>query len=38
MAARSLYRPDASHSPVLDWLLVLAGGLFAWIFWPASQH
>jgi hypothetical protein len=38
MAARSLCRPDASHSAALDWLLVLAGALFAWFFWPAPHH
>ena len=31
-------RPDLAHSRFLDWLLVLVGALFAWLFWPATHH
>jgi hypothetical protein len=38
VAAHSLLRRDPDHSTLLDWLLVLMGALFAWLFWPATHH
>ncbi len=38
MAAHTLHRPDPRHFPWLDWALILAGALFAWLFWPAALH
>ena len=38
MAAHSFRRMDPTHSAFLDWLLILAGALFAWLFWPAMPH
>ena len=38
MAAHSFRRMDPAHSASLDWLLILAGALFAWLFWPALPH
>ena len=37
MAAPFLRRHDLAHAPSLDWLLILAGALIAWLFWPASH-
>jgi hypothetical protein len=37
MAAHFLRRHDFLPSPGLDWLLILAGALFAWLFWPATH-
>jgi hypothetical protein len=34
MATHSLHRHDPYHISRLDWVLVLAGALFAWLFWP----
>ena len=36
MAHALFRRLDPAHSPLLDWLLILAGALAAWLFWPAS--
>ena len=36
MAAHSLHCLDLEHSVMLDWALVLAGALLAWVFWPAA--
>jgi hypothetical protein len=36
MAAHFLRMKDLSHSPSLDWLLILTGALAAWLLWPAS--
>jgi len=36
MVTRSLHHLDLGHSVVLNWVLVLAGALLAWVFWPAS--
>ncbi len=37
--ATHLLRPrDLGHSPSLDWLLILAGALLAWLLWPATTH
>jgi len=38
MTAHFLRHQDLSHSVLLDWILVLAGVLFAWLFWPISVH
>jgi hypothetical protein len=38
MTARSFHHQDLEHSAMLDWLLVLAGALLAWLLWPASFH
>lgn len=38
MAAHFLRRPGFVPMPSLDWLLVLLGALFAWLFWPATHH
>ena len=38
MAAHFLRRHDFTHDPSIDWLLILAGALFAWLFWPATHH
>ena len=38
MAAHFLRRHDFAHAPSLDWLLILAGALLAWLFWPATHH
>ena len=37
MAAHFLRRPDLAHMPSLDWLLVLAGALIAWLLWPPAH-
>jgi hypothetical protein len=34
MAAPFLRLRDPNHSTSLDWLLVLAGALAAWLLWP----
>ncbi|MBP1772186.1 MAG: hypothetical protein H6P99_1349 [Holophagaceae bacterium] len=34
MVAHFLRRPGFTQVPALDWLLVLAGALLAWWFWP----
>jgi hypothetical protein len=36
MMAHLLRRHDPGHSMMLDWVLILAGALFAWLFWPVS--
>jgi hypothetical protein len=38
MAAHFLRHHDFAHDPSIDWLLILAGALFAWLFWPAVPH
>ncbi len=38
MAAHSLHPHDLPRPTLMEWLLVLAGALFAWLFWPASHH
>lgn len=38
MAAHSLRRFDPSHSALLDWALIMAGALFALLFWPATHQ
>jgi len=38
MAAHSLHRLDPGRSELLDWLLILGGALFAWLYWPATHH
>jgi hypothetical protein len=35
MTAHLLRRHDPGHSAAVDWFLILAGALFAWLFWPA---
>ncbi|WP_275975836.1 hypothetical protein [Geothrix terrae] len=37
MAAHFLRRHDFAHDPSIDWLLILIGALFAWLFWPATH-
>jgi hypothetical protein len=37
MATRTLRHSDLEHSAMLDWALVLAGALFAWLCWPATH-
>jgi hypothetical protein len=34
MLGRSLLHLDPRHPALLDWALVLAGTLIAWLFWP----
>ncbi len=36
MAAHSFHHQELEHSAILDWVLVLAGALLAWLLWPAS--
>ncbi len=36
MAAHTSPPQDFGHSPMLDWILVLAGALLAWLLWPAT--
>ena len=36
MAAHLLRHRDLGNS--LDWLLILVGALFAWLFWPTGAH
>jgi len=38
MAALLLRHRDLSQILPVDWLLILTGALFAWLFWPASPH
>jgi hypothetical protein len=38
MAAHTLHRPDPGHSLWLDWFLILAGALFAWLCWPGMHQ
>jgi hypothetical protein len=40
MATRLLFHSAATHPRALDWLLVLAGSLLAWLLWPthAALH
>jgi hypothetical protein len=37
MVAHSLRRSDPGPSALLDWMLILGGALFAWLFWPATH-
>ena len=37
MGAHFLRRHDAGLSTLLDLGLILAGALFAWLFWPPMQ-
>ena len=37
MVAHSLRRLGPGHSSLFDWLLVVMGALFAWLFWPATH-
>ena len=37
MAAHLLRRQDSGHSTLLDWFLVLAGALFAWLSGPTNH-
>ncbi|WP_275976485.1 hypothetical protein [Geothrix alkalitolerans] len=37
MAAHFLRHHDFEHDPLIDWLLILVGALFAWLFWPATH-
>ena len=38
MVAHSLRRPDPGFPVLLDWILILGGALFAWLYWPATYH
>ncbi len=38
MSAHPLRPRDLSHAPSLDWLLILAGALLAWLLWPTAAH
>lgn len=38
MTAHPLHRPDLARPNLLDWMLMLAGALFAWLCWPATHH
>ncbi len=36
MAAHSLHHHDPSRNAWLDLLLILAGAMIAWLFWPVT--
>jgi hypothetical protein len=38
MVFHSLHRHSQGHGALLDWLLMLAGALFALLFWPPTPR